>query len=246
MPKGDFRAKGDVLDPLSAVKVLAVMCHPSDARSREIMLRRIPDRIVIPRHQKRPDNTGNGWLHDFWVEFLGHCRQGCMAGALTLALAHVAARKHRGDPALVLPLAVRIADQFARVPGLDASAESDGIAALLSEAEVYGAFQSYRSVSHLWATFVYNKLKLGQDIAPLSAQDLPTFLACAEEIAVQATSVEGGDGDVGLELVTGDLWTFVLPAALRKTASMELIEPAAAPNVARTQAEAKASLVDSH
>ena len=169
-----------------------------------------------------------------------------MAGALTLALAHVAARKQRGDPALVLPLAVRIADQFARVAGLEASAESDRIPVLLSAAEVHGAFQSYRGVSHLWATFVYNKLKLGQDIAPLSAQDLPTFLACAEEIAAQATSVEGQAGDVALELVAADLWTFVLPAALRKTASTEIIEPSATPNVAHRKAEAKARLVDSH
>lgn len=226
MPRADFRLKGEALDPLAPVKVIAVMCHPADARGREVMMRRIPEQITIPRGQSLKDALGGAWRQELWSEFLDHRRPGCLAGAVALALAQLRASHHKGETATVLALASGIAARWEAAVEPEAPPRGNVLPHAPDHAEVTRAFQTYGSVVHLWAALVYGKLQNREDLEPFSTQTLPTFLAFAEEIGRLATTLEWRVMGAGLELAPDALWTFVLPARLRKTAKAQMLAPA--------------------
>lgn len=219
MPKADLRLRGDVLDPLAPVKMLAVMCHPADARGREGMLRSRSNRITVSRSQGLKDLAGNFRLHHPSEEFLAHRRQGCLAGSLVLVLAQLRAMNHPGEAGFVLAQTAAIARQWAQAMGME-----EGPAAQAQEADILAAYRAYASVSHLWAALVYGALLKLREIQPYSAGTLPTFLAYAEEIARLARSVTWVGGVSDLALDAKALWTFVLPSRLQKTAKTRIAQ----------------------
>ncbi len=223
MPRADFRLKGDVLDPRAPVKVLCVMCHPGDARGREYMMRRASEVLVFPRNQGRrfyPDDLRQRGL---WAEFLDHRLQGCAAGVVALALAQLRAMHRKAEPALVLKLAAGIAGQIEIENQPGNCGLGSQVGKELKEAEIAAAFHAYRSVAHLWAALVYGSLKRRLDLCPVSVQTLPIFLAYAEEIAWLAADVAWQETQPGFKFDPAVLWTFILPAALKKRAKAQIM-----------------------
>ena len=216
MPRADFRLKGDRLDPLAPVKALAVMCHPVDARGREAILRRPVATITVPRHQDVPEHFDDVLPHELWAEFREHRRLGALAGALTLSLAQLSAFGRSGEKGTVLALASTLAAEWEEATWPEAPDQPSLGVPSQSEGEIVEAFETYRSVSHLWAALVYGKIKKRADIRPVSCETLPTFLAHAEEIARLATTLRWLSPDPVLELTAGALWSFVLPADLTR------------------------------
>ncbi len=225
LPKADFRLRGDALDPLAAVKVLAVMCHPTDARSREVLLRRMPSKITISREQAAAEWSGDLRLRAIWGEFREHGRWACLAGAVTLACVQLRSMKQRGDRAAVIALAASIARQWDQAVAPDAAGAGETAAPPRREADILRAFQLYRSVSHLWAALVYGRLKHRQDLLPQSAQTLPSFLAYGEELARLAAALPWQARDPELVVEPDALWSFVLPERVKKTARAQIAPP---------------------
>ncbi len=225
MPRADFRIKGDALDPLAPVKVLAVMCHPSDARGREVILRRIPEKITVSRYQRAQGYSDEPWFREIWAEFRKHRQSGALAGALALALGQQSIAGRSGMADFVMQLATSIAVEWIQVVDLEAETQFGLQSALPSEAQIASAFHRYRGVCHLWAALVYGRLKYRQNITPLSTQTLPTFLAFAEEIARLATASGWPREEPATTLTADALWSFILPEAVRKTATTQTVQP---------------------
>jgi len=123
LPRADFRLGGDVLDPHAPVKVVAVMCHPRDARGRESILRLPPPKVIVPRHGEAPraaDGMGSGEL---WEHFVLHRRVAALAGILTLALAQLSAFGQRGALQPALAIAATILTTWQHV--VDRAAETE-------------------------------------------------------------------------------------------------------------------------
>lgn len=224
MPRADFRLDGDVLDPRAPVKVVAVMCHPSDAHGRESILRLPPPKVIVPRHREPPraaDGMGSGEL---WEHFVLHRHVAALAGILTLALAQVSAFGQRGAPQPVLAIAATILTAWLHV--VDRAAETKARRqADKDEEQFVNAFHRYRSASHLWAAVVYGVIQGRPNLHPLSLGQLPSFLAYAEEIARLATSLDWHSPDE-LALAADELWTFILPAKVaRKAEALPLMRP---------------------
>jgi len=216
LPRADFRLKGDTLDPLAPVKTLAVMCHPSDVRGREAILRRPVATIKVPRHRQAPEQSGDALPPELWAEFREHRRIGFLAGALALSLAQLSAFGRSGETAVVLHLASALAADWEQAARPETAIQPSVPVPPRSEAEIVEAFATYKSVSHLWAALVYGKIKKRPDIRPVSRETLPTFLACAEEIARLATALPWQRPEPALELTAESLWSFVLPAKLTR------------------------------
>ena len=224
MPNADFRVKGDALDPLAPIKVLAVMCHPADARSREEMFRRVPAKITIPRSRQSEYWPADMRLRLLWSEFLSYRGIGCLAGAMTLALAQLSALDRCGSAAEVLTLASVLAADWNRVTDLEKPQLEETSPSERSAAAIVDAFQIYRSVSHLWAALVYGKLKQRHDFQFASNRTLPTFLAYAEELGRLATTLRWQHSNPSLQLNALDLWTFTLPERVKKTAQAQIVQ----------------------
>lgn len=218
LPKADFRLRGDAFDPLAPVKVLAVMCHPTDVRNREGMLRALPSRITIPRGQGAGEMASDLWLRELWDEYAIYRRQGGLAGALVLALTQVRSLNCRADPEIVLTLAARIAQQWMQLVDLETPGTVKAPSAAPSEAAIVEAYRAFATVAHLWAALVYGALRKQPELQPHKTQTLPTFLAYAEEIARLASSVEWEGGASELAFTAEAAWNFILPERLRKTA----------------------------
>lgn len=105
MPRADFRLNGDVLDRQVPVRVLAVMCHPTNARRREEILRHAPPSVVVPRHPQAPGAPRDLWTGELWEKFALHRHTTTLAGTLALDLAQLSAFGQRGERRTLLPLA---------------------------------------------------------------------------------------------------------------------------------------------
>lgn len=217
LPRADFRLKGDVLDRQAPVKVLAVMCHPTNARGREEILRHAPPSVVVPRHPDAPGAPRDLWTGRLWEKFALHRQTAALAGVLALALAQLSAFGQHGERRTLLPLAGTVLTAWHA--SLDRIAPADaGVQVKLGEEKIVAAYRTYRSVSHLWAAVVYGVIQGHPDLHPLSVGQLPSFLAYAEEIARLATSLAWMDGDDDLVLQRSLLWTFVLPEGMARQA----------------------------
>ncbi len=222
MPRADFRYKDNGLDPLALVKLLAVMCHPTDPRRREGMLRQRPASITIARHQAPGFGTMEASADALWSEFAEHKAVAGLAGAYCLALAQLSALGRRGEAAPALRLAVDIAGQWETALRREAAVQPAGRSLPRAEAEIGDAFERYRSVSHLWAALVYGSVHGRRDITPTGLNAMALFLAYSTEIARLAGALQWVDAGGPLPLSPSTLWTFILPDALAQYAKAQL------------------------
>jgi len=227
LPRADLRFRNDTLDPLALVKVLAVMCHPSDPRGRESMMRRHPSHMTVLRHQPRRPAQAEGYPEDLWTDVAAHQSRGLLAGALCLAMAQMSAVGRLGEASAVLTLAVELAAKCEQAASVDPAIRP--VAALPSPGagEILAAFEDYRGASHLWAAAVYGRIQLGTDLTPRTLQGIPRFLAYASEIARLAATLQWPASDRSLALSPALLWTLVLPEGLTRRAEAEIRQPAA-------------------
>jgi hypothetical protein len=222
LPRADFRSKDETLDRLALVKLLAVMCYPSDPRSREGMLRQARATITLARHQPAPVREADRWSAALWSEFAQHSSTACLAGAFYLALAQLSALGRPGELVTALSLAADLAGDWAPQR---------------SESDLIVAYDSYRSVSHLWAVIVFGRFQGRDELSPPSFQTIPDFLVYAAEIARLAMALDWAvpvedetprtgmlpAGSLAAVALDADsLWTFVLPSALVHRVDVEI------------------------
>lgn len=222
MPRADFRYKDNSLDPLALVKLLAVMCHPTDPRGREGMLRQQPRSITVARHQTPAFGTMEASADAPWGEVAEHKAVAGLAGAYCLALAQLSALGRHGEAASALRLAVDIAGQWETALRGEAAVQPAGRSLPRTEADICDAFERYRSVSHLWAALVYGSVHGRRDITPNGLHAMALFLAYSTEIARLACALRWADAGGPLPLSFGTLWTFILPDALAQHAKTQL------------------------
>jgi hypothetical protein len=225
LPRADFRLGGDVLDPHAPVKVIAVMCHPANARDRETILRDAPSTVVVPRHPEALGVAGEMRVGRLWRLFAVHRKVAVLAGALALALAQMSAFGQRGERQAALRLAATIVGAwYAAVvsPATGGSHAEENI----DELQFHNAYRAYRGAAHLWAAVVYGAVQGRPDLHPLTVSHLPSFLAYAEEIARLATTLAWAEADEDLSLNRSVLWTFILPEKVaRKAEALPLSQP---------------------
>jgi len=222
LPRADFRYGVNSLDPLALVKLLAVMCHPTDPRGREAMLRQQPVSITIARHQAPGFGTMEASADALWSAFAEHKTVAGLAGAYCLALAQLSALGRNGEAAAALHLAVNIAGQWETALRAEAAVQPAGRSSPRAEAEIRDAFERYRGVSHLWAALVYGAVHGRRDITPTGLHAMALFLAYSTEIARLACALRWADADGPLPLSPSTLWTFILPDALAQHAKTQL------------------------
>ena len=208
MPRADFRAKGDELDPLALIKLVAVMCHPADPRGRESLLRGGAVPSPVPWHRDVA-SLGMGARADFPVALLDHGDAGSRAGALCLAMAALSACGRTAQPRLVFSTAADLVASGRGAP------RPLGCPPGRSEPDFLRAFQLYRGAAHFWAAVLHGQL-CQTGVAPTSLEALPDFIACAGEIGRLAASLQWADADGGLALSLDDQWSFSLPEALQR------------------------------
>jgi hypothetical protein len=222
MPCADFRSKGDALDPLALVKLLAVMCHPADARRREGMLRRSPFRMIIARHGDLKEKQVGHGLMELWTEFREHRKVAFLAGALCLSMARFTASGRYADAAALLTMTSQLVGTWNQVIRRETAKLLNERPHQCSAREIFDAFSSYRSVSHLWAALVFGKIQNRSDCVLTSLETVPRFLSCSTEIGRLATTLRWSNGDQGLALFAESIWTFILPTTLAREANAEV------------------------
>jgi hypothetical protein len=229
LPRADLRFRNDALDPLALVKVLALMCCPGDPRGREAIMRRHPSHMTVLRHQPRQPAQSEGYAVDLWTDVSEHQRRGFLAGAVCLAMAQISAIGRPGDAAVVLDLAVDLADKCEQAMGLEHAMRAITVLPPPQAGEVFAAFDGYRGASHLWAAAVYGRIQLREDLIPRMLPAIPRFLAYADEIARLACGLRWAPAEPSLALAPAMLWTLVLPDALTRRAEAEIRQPEAMP-----------------
>lgn len=187
-------------------------------------MRRAPQELTIARH------TGTeAFPKDLSEEFHRHYRQASLAGALTLSLAHFGALERRAEGSAVLRLAADIAVEWAQTAVDLPELRHCDWRLPPEDAEISGSFRRYRSVSPLWATMVYSRIRLQPDLQPQSRRSLPAFLAYAQQIARLASALRWSDDDADLKLSRESLWEFVLPPSANWAVDVQVVRGGAQP-----------------
>ena len=200
------------------------MCHPTDPRAREAMLRRAPRELTIARHSEIEELP-----EDLSEEFHRHYRQASLAGALTLSLAHFGALERRAKGNAVLGLARELAVEWAQTAVDLPELRHCDWRLPPEDAEIAGSFRRYRAVSPLWATMVYSRIRLQPDLQPQSRRALPAFLSYAQEIARLASALRWSDDDADLKLPRDSLWQFVMPPSAKWPVDVRVVRGGARP-----------------
>ena len=194
------------------------MCHPTDPRAREAMMRRAPRELTIARHTEIEELP-----KDLSDEFHRHYRQASLAGALTLSLAHFGALERRAEGNAVLALAAELAVEWAQTAVELPELRHRDWHLPPQDAEIAGNFRRYRAVSPLWATMVYSRIRLQPDLQPQSRRALPAFLSYAQEIARLASALRWSDDDADLKLPRESLWEFVMPPSANWAVDVQVV-----------------------
>jgi hypothetical protein len=205
MPRFELRQDG-TLDPLAPFKVLTVMCYPHDRVQREKMLGNIQKETGEGKPRRHPLTSDV-----FFAAVRRVDKRAAIAGGLLLSMIQLHSNGFRASLNQAIPLVDTLLPRRAQPQGPYWSKEWQVDHYPHSRRKMLMAFDSFRSVNHLWAALLHGQQYGRQDVWPGSPETLPTFLAFAEAILDLACRLPSfGDGQRFL-MNRLEAWHFTIP-----------------------------------
>ena len=76
---------------------------------------------------------------------------------------------------------------------------------------MFGAYNQFQPVAHLWAALIYAEQRDRQDISPRSCETLPAFLAFAQRILEMGCALPSPARDRRFVISPSEAWAFTIP-----------------------------------
>jgi hypothetical protein len=210
VPKFNLR-DGEVLTPLAAYKVLAVMCHPDNVTQRERMIGyvRVNSDVGGPTRRRPLSKV------EFDSDVHTFPRKAVVAGSLLLTKLQLSLNGHPFSLNRTIPLVRALLPKWIH-PYCDSSWPRNSMSRQWprSRRGMLEAWHQFRPVAHLWAALIH----VAQHHDSLEnwrwGHQLPEFLAFADTILDMAASLPSFERGQRLTLNRDEAWTFVLPERL--------------------------------
>jgi hypothetical protein len=220
MPSFDLRSDGDLLDPLTPYKVLAVMCHPGrrDRHLRERMVARVQADRGATRTRRRPISQ---------EEFMRQVRHGsaraAVAGGVLLTRLQLQLNGDKPSFNWARPLVLGLLPLWEQPIGPHWSEDAHLGHRPRTRPRMLKACNDFRPVAHLWAAMIHGLQHSRDDIWPFPPGSLPTFLAYADCFLDLACALPSPDRKRRFAMTRSEAWTFTLPTSLHRSIVLEAL-----------------------